>query len=91
MDLTDARNKIDIIDKEMKELFIKRMSVSKEIAGIKAASGAKIYNPEREAEVINNLITDVDDELKPMYTAFIKKIMELSRQYQQSIINDMNI
>ena len=39
MTLEEAREKIDVIDKDLRELFLKRMAVSAEIAEIKAKTG----------------------------------------------------
>ncbi len=87
MDLKEARQEIDSIDAALKELFIKRMSISKEIAYIKKKSGDAIYKPEREKEIIDKLTADVSEDIKEEYTVFIKKIMEISRNYQKKTIN----
>ena len=82
MNLIEARHEIDKIDHELKELFKKRMAVSGEIAMIKAETGDSIYKPDREKEVINKLTADISPDLREEYTVFIKKILEISRDYK---------
>lgn len=88
MNLIEARHEIDKIDHELKELFKKRMAVSKEIAMIKAETGDSIYKPDREKEVIQKLTADISPDLREEYTVFIKKIMEISRDYQLKKIKE---
>ena len=88
MNLIEARHEIDKIDHELKELFKKRMAVSKEIAMIKAETGDSIYKPDREKEVIQKLTADISPDLREEYTVFIKKILEISRDYQLKKIQE---
>lgn len=88
MNLTEARCEIDKIDSELKKLFIKRMAVSKEIAMIKAQTGDNIYKPDREKEVVEKLTAYIDPDIKEEYMIFIKKILEISRDYQHRKIQE---
>ena len=88
MNLTEARCEIDKIDSELKKLFIKRMAVSKEIAMIKAQTGDNIYKPDREKEVVDKLTAYIDPDIKEEYMVFIKKILEISRDYQHRKIQE---
>lgn len=90
MTLEEARKDIDIIDQELKDLFLKRMAVSKSIAEIKAVTGDEIYKPDREALIIDKMTSDVDESIKPLYIDFIKKILEISRNYQYQIIEGLD-
>ena len=90
MTLEEARQDIDKIDNGLRELFLKRMKVSEAIAEIKAASGYEIYKPDREKIVIDRLTADVDEDVKDEYTQFVKKIMEISRNYQFKKISEKN-
>jgi monofunctional chorismate mutase len=90
MTLEEARQDIDKIDNELRELFLKRMKVSEAIAEIKAASGDEIYKPDREKIVIDRLTAGVDEDVKDEYTQFVKKIMEISRNYQFKKISEKN-
>ncbi len=90
MTLEEARQDIDKIDNGLRELFLKRMKVSEAIAEIKAASGDEIYKPDREKIVIDRLTADVDEDVKDEYTQFVKKIMEISRNYQFKKISEKN-
>ncbi len=85
MNLEELRKDIDKIDNELKELFFKRMSVSKKIAELKKMTGDEIYKPDREKEVVARLVADVDDEIKPFYEEFIRNVMKISRDYQKSL------
>lgn len=90
MTLEEARKDIDIIDQELKDLFLKRMAVTKSIAEIKAVTGDEIYKPDREALIIDKMTSDVDESIKPLYIDFIKKILEISRNYQYQIIEGLD-
>jgi chorismate mutase len=90
MTLEEARKDIDIIDQELKDLFLKRMAVAKSIAEIKAVTGDEIYKPDREALIIDKMTSDVDESIKPLYIDFIKKILEISRNYQYQIIEGLD-
>ena len=50
--LDDARQEIDLIDKQMAELFSRRMEASKNIANYKKLNNLPIANKEREAKII---------------------------------------
>ena len=65
------------------------MEVSKEIAMIKAETGDNIYKPDREKEVIEKLTAYVNPDIKEEYTAFIRKILEISRDYLLKKINEL--
>ena len=90
MTLEEARQDIDKIDNGLKDLFLKRMKVSEAIAEIKAESGDEIYKPEREKIVIARLTEGVEPDLVDEYTQFVKKIMEISRDYQYKKISEKN-
>ena len=90
MTLEEARQDVDKIDNGLKDLFLKRMKVSEAIAEIKAESGDEIYKPEREKIVIERLTEGVEPDLVEEYTQFVKKIMEISRDYQYKKISEKN-
>ena len=52
VDLQDLRNEIDSIDRQMTELFEKRMEISRKVAKYKISTGKKVFDKEREKKVI---------------------------------------
>ena len=86
MGLSEIREKIDELDCEMKKLFLKRMGLAEQVALIKAETGAAIYVPEREQEIVEKQTGDVPQEYRKVYTAFIKEVMALSRMVQKEKI-----
>lgn len=82
MSLQEARKKIDTVDSKIKELFKLRMEAADDVVHAKAETCDKIFKPDREADIVDRLTKDVDPSIKKEYTAFIKKIMQVSRKYQ---------
>lgn len=85
-DIKDIRKDIDDIDNGMKDLFLKRMSLSKEVSLYKKSKNIPIYDPIREKEIIDNKVSTIDDKiLKSFYNEFIEKILDISKKYQSKI------
>ncbi len=90
--LQKARLMINDIDKEMAELFCKRMEASRLVAEYKQEHGLPIYDSAREEAVIaNNSARVKEDDIRAYYVNFLKSTMKLSRQYQHLIMNGMKI
>lgn len=87
MNLDEARQKIDSIDKELVKLFEERMNAVCEVARYKKENGLSIYNGKREREVINSVTKDVPEELA-LYTKILyNTLFSVSRGYQTRMIN----
>ena len=81
--LLEARKEIDEADALMAPLFVKRMAAVKKIAAFKAEYGMPIEDSAREKAVLANAVLRLDDtELYRYYEAFLKSLMDVSRQYQ---------
>ena len=90
--LKEARKEINAIDKEMAELFIRRMMAAKTIAEYKKENGLPIYDAARENEIIvKNSELVPESELREYYVNFLKNNMEVSRAYQSRILNGMRV
>jgi monofunctional chorismate mutase len=87
MDLKELRDKINQIDQELARLFQERMEVVSLVAKYKKENNLKIFDAQREEEVIKQNSCLVSDELKDYYTKLLKELMELSKQYQKEIID----
>ena len=85
MGLGEIRKEIDEVDNGLKELFKKRMEISERIIEDKMQSGAAIYNPEREQEILDERSADVDESIKNEYKIFVKKTISLGRKHQYEI------
>ena len=88
-DLNKLREQINIIDKEMLDLFEKRMNFSKSIAKYKKENNLPIFNKERENEVINNNKELLENkEYSIYYEKFIKSLMDISKEYQEKTMEE---
>lgn len=86
-ELNEARKKINEIDEKMAKLFEERMKASKEVANYKIKHALPIFDASREQEVINqNLQYIEDDEIKEYYVNFLKETMNISKKYQQKLM-----
>jgi len=78
--MEELRKQIDQIDQEMLELFVKRMNLSKEIVQKKKSLGLKIYDLDREKQILTNMTKKIDDEvIAGLYPQFITNLMDLSK------------
>ena len=88
-DLLKARKEINEIDREMADLFVKRMVAVKDVAEYKAENNLPIYDKKRESEVIEANSRLVENaELREYYKKFIRSNMELSKAYQRRILEN---
>lgn len=86
-DIKELRQEIDLIDKQMKVLFFKRMETAYQIGEYKKANNLPIFDPKREEEIINKIKedNDIDSSLLPLYIEFVKSIMNISKDYQKTV------
>ena len=92
VDLKDIRKKITETDDKMAELFKERMALVEQVAQYKKERGLPILDPDREAEVLLNGASRIEDiDLKSYYVNFLKSTMEISRRYQSSILEGLRV
>jgi chorismate mutase/prephenate dehydratase len=88
VDLSECRKEIDKIDKELVELFERRMNVAIKVAEYKIENNLPILNEAREAEVIEKNINRLNNkEYSKLTEKFFTNLMELSRSLQGNMFN----
>ncbi len=86
-DLLVLRDEIDKIDKQIVELFEKRMEISKEVAEYKISTGKKVFDKEREQSKVNTLRGLAHSEFnKHGVTELFQQIMAMSRKLQYQLL-----
>lgn len=91
-DLNGSRKEIEAIDRQMAELFVRRMHCSKEIAAYKKENGMPILDEGREKALIEKNQAYVEEDLlKPYYKDFLKGILGVSKQYQHTLMENMRV
>ncbi len=86
-ELDRLRIEINKIDEEMAKLFVKRMKVVEGIVEYKQSTGMEVLDTAREKVVIEENSKRVTDEkLKKYYIEFLKGNMEISKNFQNSIL-----
>lgn len=87
--LEKARLEIDAIDKEMAELFVKRMTAVEDVISYKKSNNLPILDTGREDEVIAKNIARLpldSQKLESYYKQFIIDTMKISRSYQAKLV-----
>ena len=86
MDLTTLRQEIDAIDRELVDLFCRRMDVTKRVGEYKQTHGIPVLDQERERQVLQNKGELSGDELRPAVITLYQTIMALSRRQQRDLM-----
>ena len=55
MDIKNIREQIDSVDRELVDLFVKRMALSAQVADYKKANHQPIHVPVREREILQSV------------------------------------
>lgn len=91
-DLLVLRDEIDKIDKQIVELFEKRMEISGEVAAFKISTGKKVFDKEREESKLNTLRGLAHSEFnKHGVTELFQQIMAMSRKLQYQLLEQNGV
>ena len=82
MDIQDLRGQIDQIDRELVDLFVRRMNISAQVADYKKEHGLPIYVPAREREILRTVAAQSGEEFGNYTRTLYSMLFELSRSYQ---------
>ena len=86
--LEQARLVINEVDKELVELFKKRMAASKIIALYKKENNIAVLDKKREESLIEKNLKLLNyKELEKYYLIFLEGILNASKDYQKDLIN----
>ncbi len=87
IDLTELRSQIDEIDRNIVELYEKRMEVAANVAKYKIANGKKVFDKAREEEKIRKVKSLTHNEFNSHgIEELFEQIMAMSRKLQYQMI-----
>lgn len=87
MELTEIRKKINEVDEKIASAFEERMHLVKEVIKYKMEHNLPIYDEKRELEVLNKNVSLIhDEEIKEYFKEFLIDMMNVSKKYQQEIL-----
>ncbi|MCI7131130.1 MAG: prephenate dehydratase [Lachnospiraceae bacterium] len=88
-DLQEIRNDIDVIDKQIVDLYKERMNLTSEVASYKIATGKQVLDRERELSKLAALETLADSDFtKHGIRELFEQIMSTSRKKQYQLLTD---
>lgn len=83
-ELSKLRDEISAVDRELIELFEKRMKVVMKIGEYKSKNSIPILNTEREKQVIDSAIEQLKNkELGVYLEEFLQNLMDISKKIQK--------
>ena len=82
MDIKELRKNIDEIDRELVDLFLRRMSISAEVAEYKREVGMPVLDPARERALLERVSEMSGEEFERYTRTLYSTILDLSRSYQ---------
>ena len=85
-DLQALRGDIDAIDREMVELFRRRMDVTRRVGEYKRERGIPVLDQARERQVLQNKGELAGEELRPAVITLFQTIMAISRRQQRDLM-----
>ena len=92
LDLGEIRNEIDTIDREIVELFEKRMELCGNVAEYKIENGKQVLDTDREKEKIDKVMALAGNSFnKKGVEELFKQIMAMSRKLQYQILEKHNV
>ena len=89
-ELEKTRGEIDEIDRQLTELYLRRMNAVARIAEEKAAAGKPVYDHARERAVLNRVTSASDEAHSPYVRALYKQIFALSRVYEAELMDSVS-
>ena len=88
MELKDYRDQLDHIDAQIIKLFRARMETVGQIAAYKKANHLPILAAGREQEILDRVRAHSGETLAPYAQELFETLMRLSREYQNTLLND---
>ena len=85
MDLAEARAQIDEIDRQLVDLFCRRMTVSRDVAAWKKQNGLPLTDPERERKKLVAVTEQAGEEFRGYTAALYSQLFDLSKAYQAQL------
>lgn len=87
MSIENLRNEIDSIDKELVELFNRRMETVRKVAEYKKETGAPLYDAQRERELIAKAAERSSEDTELYTRVLFSTLTNLSRSYQSRFLS----
>jgi len=88
MDINELRQQMDEVDRELVELFKRRMEVARGVAEYKRGSGMPIFDPKREREKLASVAEMSGEEMADYTRVLYSLLLELSRAYQGRLLGN---
>ena len=82
IELELMRIKIDEIDDKLLVLFKERLEVSKKIGLLKKKHNIKIFDPQREQEIIDSCTKNISEDERIYIEKFLRNLMDISKEVQ---------
>ncbi len=90
MDLDELRVQIDSVDRQMVELFEKRMDIASQIADYKIANGKKVFDRDREIQKIKAVKEMAHSDFNRIgVEELFSQLMSVSRKLQYQKLKDV--
>jgi chorismate mutase/prephenate dehydratase len=87
MDLTQLRDELDVIDRQIVELYEKRMDVCSQVAAYKIENGKRVFDKEREKQKLKTVSELTHNEFNARgIKDLFEQIMSISRKLQYQMI-----
>lgn len=86
MTIEDWRAKIDALDKQVLDLLTERAKCVLEVGKIKSQQNAQIFNPERERQIIQKILSENkgpldDDGLRRIFERIIDEMRRIEQEH----------
>ena len=89
MDLSEIRNYIDSVDRELVRLFEKRMDLCREVAEYKIQNQKQVLDTKREKEKLEKIMENTaNSAYRKSSGELFRQIMAMSRKMQYQIMSD---
>jgi len=86
MELSEIRKKIDALDDELVRVFLERMYICADVAAYKREHGLPVLDAARERTKLAGILTSAPEEMQTYLNTLYTQIFELSRCYQNSLL-----
>lgn len=86
MDLTQIRDRIDQLDRQIAALLTERMDITNEVAAYKIEHNLPVYHPDREKQVIEKVSALTKEDYRDALAVIYQCIMDESKKNQEHYI-----